>query len=93
MIVLSTLRFFLLRFDFSFVLSFLYLNLFSFQFFFSGDLPFGVGMVHRAEEASQMQLVEREEMDEDDDLFEAIDKCKISNSFPLSDIVSVIICF
>lgn len=39
-------------------------------------------MIHRAEEASQqMQLVEREEIDEDDDLFEAIDKCKISNRF------------
>jgi len=33
--------------------------------------------IHRAEETSQMQLVEREENDEDEDLFEMIDKCKI----------------
>jgi meiotic recombination protein DMC1 len=31
----------------------------------------------KAEETSQMQLVEREENDEDEDLFEMIDKCKI----------------
>lgn len=35
-------------------------------------------MNRRSEETSQMQIVEREEIDDDDDLFEAIDKRKIS---------------
>ena len=42
-------------------------------------------VVCRAEEQNQLQLVEREEMDDEDDLFEAIDKCKlqIMSSFSL----------
>ena len=31
----------------------------------------------RAEEASQLQLVEREDIDDEEDLFETIDKCKL----------------
>lgn len=46
---------------------------------------------NRSEEMSLMQLVERDEMDEDDDLFEAIDKCKID--FLLSCFVCVAILF
>lgn len=34
-------------------------------------------MKFRAEEASQLQLVEREEIDNEEDLFESIDKCKL----------------
>lgn len=33
-------------------------------------------MVFRAEEQSQLQLVEREDIDDEEDLFEAIDKRK-----------------
>ena len=43
--------------------------------FFLSDFP-----DNRSEEAS-MQLVEREEIDEEDDLFEAIDKRKIEIDF------------
>ncbi|KAF8392309.1 hypothetical protein HHK36_022651 [Tetracentron sinense] len=35
----------------------------------------------RSEEQSQLQLVEREEVDDEEDLFEAIDKCKLSDRF------------
>jgi hypothetical protein len=38
----------------------------------------------RAEEQNQLQLVEREEMDDEDDLFEAIDKCKLQIMSSLS---------
>jgi hypothetical protein len=34
-------------------------------------------VVFRAEEQNHLQLTEREEMDGEDDLFEAIEKCKI----------------
>jgi hypothetical protein len=34
-------------------------------------------VVFRAEEQNHLQLMEREEMDGEDDLFEAIEKCKI----------------
>jgi hypothetical protein len=36
-----------------------------------------VMVVFRAEEQNHLQLMEREEMDGEDDLFEAIEKCKI----------------
>lgn len=38
-----------------------------------------------------MQLVEREEIDEEDDLFEAIDKRKIEIDFSFSDFACVVI--
>lgn len=38
-----------------------------------------------------MQLVEREEIDEDDELFEAIDKRKIEIDSPLSEFACVVI--
>jgi len=41
-------------------------------------------VVFRAEEQNQLQLVEREEMDDEDDLFEAIDKCKLQIMSSLS---------
>ena len=41
-------------------------------------------VVCRAEEQNQLQLVEREEMDDEDDLFEAIDKCKLQIMSSLS---------
>ncbi|WZY72956.1 hypothetical protein YC2023_005196 [Brassica napus] len=44
----------------------------------------------KSEEAS-MQLVEREEIDEDDELFEAIDKRKIEIDSPLSEFACVVI--
>lgn len=53
--------------------------------FFLSDLP-----DNRSEEAS-MQLVEREEIDEEDDLFEAIDKRKIEIDFSFSDFACVVI--
>ena len=34
-------------------------------------------VVFRAEEQNHLQIMEREEMDGEDDLFEAIEKCKI----------------
>lgn len=36
-------------------------------------------MIVRAEDQNQLQLVEREDIDDEEDLFEAIDKCKLQN--------------
>lgn len=38
-------------------------------------------MARRSEEQSQLQLVEREDIEDEEDLFESIDKCTLQNSF------------